>query len=82
MFNNDKFYFGYSAQLVDHYNRNYDNDTIDFYPSGWESGFTSLLQLEYTFARSETANLSFTPQVAFSSAPKTRSTGLTISGSC
>lgn len=61
LFNTDRFYIGYSVYLVDHYNQ----DTTRFNPDGREKGFTSHLQLGYTFERSATANFSFTPQLVF-----------------
>jgi hypothetical protein len=62
LFNTNKFYVGYSVDIMNDWDFNSDNG---LQRSRRLDGFNSYLQLGYTFQRSPESDFSITPQVAF-----------------
>jgi hypothetical protein len=65
LLNTEKFYAGYSVDLVDHFNTRVKNDTVDFRATGRGERFDSYWQFGYTFGRGTKSKFSFTPQLVF-----------------
>jgi hypothetical protein len=66
LFNTDKFYIGYSANVYTQYTYRFANDSSYTEPgSGFSRFLNSTLQMGYTFQKNPDSKFCFTPQLAF-----------------